>query len=244
MKNFLLSFALLLSVSAFSQFSIGYYGLHNMNNNFREGWGFGMNGLSSPKLKLSPVKIQYGAGYSILWAGQKTFDDVVFADGQSPLDISFVNMRTNIHGIFRVSVPSSSGKFVPYAELSPGIAYNNSSVDIHDKLNEDNCNSYSAANSTGFNLGASAGILFQLNKMLAVDAGMAWNSDQKPVNMIAMNSVNVSDGISYGMKAAPSTVVCFRIGIRVSIDNSGCCSVENCTIRSHHKTCGATHLPH
>lgn len=215
-----------------------------MKNGLGQGWGFGMNGLSGPLLESSPVKLQYGFGYGMLWAGQKNFRDVVLADGESPRDVSFVNMRCNIHGIFRVSVPSPNGKFTPYAEISPGIGLNNSTIDIYDETNADNSSSYSASKSTGFNLGAGAGMLIRLNNTFSVDAGMTWDKNNRPGNMIVMSSANVTDGITYGMKAAPSTVICFRIGVRINLSNDGCCPVQGCTIPRHHKSCGAKHLPH
>lgn len=243
MRQILLASALFFSIAATAQSSYGYYALHNMNSGLRNGWGFGMNGLSAPKWESSPVKLQFGAGYNVLWAGARNFKDVVLADGQSPSDVAFTNMQYGFHGIFRVSVPSPNGKFTPYAEISPGVGLSTSTVDIYNE--DEECNIYTPNKTAGFNLGLGAGMLIKLNDMVAVDAGMTWDKNYNRGNMIMMNTVDVSDGISYGMKAAPSNVVCFRIGVRVFISgDDDCCSFSGCTIKSHHKSCGHTELPH
>lgn len=242
MKNLLLASALFISIGAAAQFSCGYYGLHNMKSDMREGWGFGMDGISSSFTKEFPIKLQAGLGYNVLWAGQKHFQDIVLEDVQAPSDISLNNSMFSINGIFRVSVPSPDGRLVPYAEFSPGIGFNRSTVDIHNEDQE--CNLITANNKVGFNLGTSAGLLIKLNDIVAVDAGLTWDSNFNRGSMIMMNTVNVSDGLSYGMKAAPSTVVCFRIGVRFYLNKTDCCSYAGCTDREHHTACGHKELPH
>ncbi len=242
MKSLLLASAILLSVAISAQSSFGYYSLHNAKTGLRQGWGGGMDGLSSPLCKSFPIKLQIGAGYSILGDGQKQFRDVSFDDLASPVDVTFSNMQHTIHGIVRVSIPTPSEKFAPYAEASPGLRINTSSVSIYDDADHNNCTSYFADKSNGFNLGAGAGLLVNLNKTFTLDVGMTWSKAQNPGNRIMMNSVNVDDGIYYGMKQAPSTVTCFRIGIRINLSNDGCCPVQGCRIPQHHKSCEGEHL--
>lgn len=244
MKKIFVVSAILLTVAASAQFSFGYYGLHNAQTGFRQGWGGGMDGLSSPLFKTMPIQLQIGAGYSILGDGQKQFRDVTFDDMDAPVDVTFTNMQNTLHGIFRASIPGVNGKFAPYAEFTPGLRINTSSVSVYDEVNHTDCSSYTADNSVGFNLGAGAGLQVNLNKAFTLDAGVTWSKAQNPGNKIMMNSVNVNDGIYYSMKQAPSTVTCFRIGIRINFSNSDCCAVAGCEIPSHHKTCGAKHLPH
>lgn len=242
MKKLFLVSAILLSLAASAQSSVGYYGLHNAKTGFRQGWGGGMDGLSSPLFKSFPIKLQLGAGYSLLGDGQKQFRDVSLIDGASPVDVTFSNMQHTIQGIFRVSVPSPNERLAPYAEFTPGVRINTSSVSVYDDSDHTNCNTYNPGGSVGLNLGAGAGLLVNLNKIFTLDVGMTWSKTQNPGNRIVMNSVNVNDGIYYGMKQAPSTVTSFRIGIRFNISNDGCCSVEGCSIPQHHKSCGGEHI--
>ncbi len=242
MKKFLLASALLITLGASAQFSYGYYGLHNMKNDLRHGWGFGMDGISSSLTKEFPVKVQAGLGYNVLYAGQKNFEGIILEDGQAPSDISLINTMFSIHGILRVSAPSPDARFVPYAEFSPGIGFNRSTVDIHNE--DEECSMTSPNNKVGFNLGTTAGLLIKLNDFAAVDAGLTWDNNFNRGSTIMMNTVNVSDGLSYGMKAAPTSVVCFRIGIRFYLNNTDCCSYEGCTVKRHHTNCGHTELPH
>lgn len=242
MKKLVLASAILLSIAASAQSSYGYYGLHNAKTGFRHGWGGGMDGLSSPLFKSLPVKLQLGAGYSILGDGQKQFKDVTFDAAQSPVEVTFSNMQHTIHGIFRVSVPGPYGNIAPYAEFTPGVRINTSSVSVYDESDHTNCNTYTADRSVGFNLGGGAGLLVNLNKTFTLDVGMTWGKMQNPGNRIVMNSAKVDDGIYYSMKQAPSTVTSFRIGARINISSDGCCPVEGCRIPRHHKSCGDKHI--
>lgn len=249
MKKLILLSALFISTAASAQFSFGYYGLHNMHTGFRQGWGFGMNGLSSPLsctpvLEKMPVKFQLGLGFAVLGAGQKTFKDVTLTDGATPVDVSFGNLQTTIHGLFRVSVPSPGGKFTPYAEMQPGVRMNSSTVDTYDASTSATTNLYTAASATGFNIGIGGGLMVQLNKTFALDAGVLWDKASNPGNMIVTGSANVNDGIYYSMKRAPSSVLTFRFGVRVNLSKKGCCPVEGCRIPSHHTSCGNTHVQH
>jgi hypothetical protein len=246
MKKLILLSALFISTIASAQFSFGYYGLHDMNRNIREGWGFGFNGISSPLAKgpfgKLPVKFQMGLGFTVLSVGNKSFKGVELTDGAAPVDVSFSNLHCTLHGLIRLSAPSASGRYVAYAEVQPGMRMSSSSVDIYNPATSSGEGSYTANQFAGFNLGAGGGLMVQLNQWVALDAGMIWDKANNPGKMIVMSSANVSDGISYNMKQAPATVLTFRFGLRINISQKGCCAFEGCRIPSHHKSCGDTHV--
>jgi hypothetical protein len=240
MKRLFLAAALLISVFGSAQY--GFYGLYTPKSS---SWGFAVNGLT-PQLPHKffrdlPVKFQLGIGYQLINGGQKKIRAVELTPGASPVDVSFSNLQHTIYGAVRISFPVADGRFIPFAEIQPGMRMYNSNVRI-DSLAAGGVNTYMPNKSSSFNLGMSGGLMAQLNETFALEAGVTWDNTADPGNLINLNSVNVSDGVSYGLRRAPLNSLTFRLGVRISFIKKGCCPVPGCRIPRHHTSCGNEHI--
>lgn len=235
-------------VTAFAQVDVSFFGVHSTipAYSIKQGWGGGMN-ILSPSVPIAlgknafPLQTQFGAGYILGSAGNKTFRDVHFAARPDEgAKVTYTNMHYGVYGMSRFSSDKDNRKYAPYVDLMVGIRGANANIAVYYKDSDEPYYEEFVSSTFQFGYGAGAGMLIRMGKSTMMDVGVVWQSMPR-AKYIDMNSVNASR-LSYETVNTPPGTLMFKIGLLVSAGTRNCCGVSKCGVEGHHKgNCKSRH---